>query len=359
MFRKFLVFFLSIVAASAIGAGAGIGIWEATNDDGATATAAQTAPTRSVADGTQLSVNEIYQRAKNGVVLVTTQTQAQGSPSLPPGQGGGGGTSTGSGFVIDDQGHVLTNQHVVDNAQSVTVWFPDGDEIGAKVVGSDTSSDVAVLELDSVPSGVTPVELGSSESLEIGDLVVAIGSPFGLEGTVTSGIVSALHRELTAPDGFTIDGAIQTDAAINPGNSGGPLLDGQGRVVGMNSQIASASGGNEGIGYAVPIETAKDVADSLIAGKSIERPFLGVRLADTDNGAQVAEVTNGSPADRAGLKPGDVITEVDGEQTGSADDVRRSVAAGKPGDKLELTVRRGGETTTVTATLGNRPTQSD
>jgi putative serine protease PepD len=357
MFRKFLVFFLSIVAASAIGAGAGIGIWEATDDDGSTATVAQTAPSRSVADGTQLSVNEIYQRAKDGVVLVTSRTQAQGSPFLPPGQGGGG-TSTGSGFVIDDQGHVLTNQHVVDNAQSVTVRFPDGDEVGAKVVGADASSDVAVLELESVPSGVTPVELGSSESLEIGDLVVAIGSPFGLEGTVTSGIVSALHRELTAPDGFTIDGAIQTDAAINPGNSGGPLLDGQGRVVGINSQIASSSGGNEGIGYAVPIETAKEVADALIAGKSIERPFLGVQLAEADGGAQIAAVTSGSPADKAGLKQGDVITEVEGEQA-SADDVRRAVAARKPGDKLELTVRRDGSTQTVTATLGKRPTQSD
>jgi len=278
---------------------------------------------------------------------------------VPPGQGGGGGGATGSGFVIDDQGHVLTNQHVVDNAQSVTVRFPDGDEVGAKVVGADASSDVAVLELDSVPSGVMPLELGNSESLEIGDLVVAIGSPFGLEGTVTSGIVSALHRELTAPDGFTIDGAIQTDAAINPGNSGGPLLDGQGRVIGINSQIASASGGNEGIGYAVPIESAKKVADALIAGRTIERPFLGVRLADGDNGAQIAEVTNGSPADEAGLKQGDVITKVDGKQAGSADDVRRAVAEREPGDKLELTVRRDGETKTVTATLGKRPTQSD
>jgi putative serine protease PepD len=358
MFRKYLVFFLAIVAASAIGAGAGIGIWEATDDEGGTATAAQTVPTRSVADGTQLSVNEIYERAKDGVVLVTTRTQDPTSPFLQPGQGGGG-TSTGSGFVIDDEGHVLTNQHVVNNAQNVTVRFPDGDEVGARVVGADASSDVAVLELDNVPRGVTPVELGSSESLEIGDLVVAIGSPFGLEGTVTSGIVSALHRELTAPDGFTIDGAIQTDAAINPGNSGGPLLDGQGRVVGINSQIASSSGGNEGVGYAVPIETAKEVAEALIAGRSIERPFLGVRLADADSGAQVVEVTSGSPADRAGLEQGDVITEVDGEEARSADDLRRAVAAGEPGDQLELTVRRDGETKTVTATLGKRPTQSD
>jgi putative serine protease PepD len=355
MFRKFLVFFLSIVAASAIGAGAGIGIWEATDDDGATATVAQTAPTRSVADGTQLSVNDIYEQAKDGVVLVTTQTQ--GSPLVPPGQGGGGG-ATGSGFVIDDEGHVLTNQHVVDNATDVTVRFPNGEEVGARVVGADASSDVAVLELEMVPSGVTPVDLGSSESLEIGDLVVAIGSPFGLEGTVTSGIVSALHRELTAPDGFTIDGAIQTDAAINPGNSGGPLLDGQGRVIGINSQIASSSGGNEGIGYAVPIETAKEVADALIAGRTIERPFLGVQLVETDDGAQIADVTDGSPADRAGLQQGDVITEVEGEAA-SADDVRRAVAEREPGDEIELTVRRDGATETVTATLGKRPTQSD
>ena len=354
MFRKFLVFFLSIVAASAIGAGAGIGIWEATDDDGASATVAQTVPTRSVADGTQLSVNDIYEQAKDGVVLVTTQTQ--GTPLLP-GQGGGG--ATGSGFVIDDEGHVLTNQHVVDNATNVTVRFPNGDEVGARVVGADASSDVAVLELDSIPSSVTPVKLGSSESLEIGDLVVAIGSPFGLEGTVTSGIVSALHRELTAPDGFTIDGAIQTDAAINPGNSGGPLLDGQGRVVGINSQIASSSGGNEGIGYAVPIETAKEVADSLIAGRTIERPFLGVRLGDADNGAQIVDVTSGSPADDAGLQQGDVITEVEGDEIASGDDLRRAVAEGEPGDELELTVQRDGETTTVTATLGKRPTQSD
>jgi putative serine protease PepD len=358
MFRKFLVFFLAIVAASAIGAGAGIGIWEATDDDdGGTAADVQTTPTRSVAAGTQLSVGEIYERAKDGVVHVTAETPGQGSPFLPPGQGGGG-TATGSGFLIDDEGHVLTNQHVVDDAQSVTVRFPDGDEIDARVVGADASSDVAVLELERVPSGVTPLELGSSEALEIGDLVVAIGSPFGLEGTVTSGIVSALHRELTAPDGFTIDGAIQTDAAINPGNSGGPLLDGQGRVIGINSQIASSSGGNEGIGYAVPIETAKEVADALIAGRTIERPFLGVQLAETDDGAQIAAVTDGSPADRAGLRQGDVITEVEGEAA-SADDVRRAVAEREPGDEIELTVRRDGGTETVTATLGKRPTQSD
>ena len=348
MFRKFLVFFLAIVAASAIGAGAGIGVWEATDDDEGASNVVQTAPTRSVATGT-LSVNEIYERAKDGVVLVSTSTQT------PFGQGGGG---TGSGFLIDDEGHVLTNQHVVDNAQSVTVRFPDGDEIDARVVGADASSDVAVLELETVPSGVTPLELGASESLEIGDLVVAIGSPFGLEGTVTSGIVSALHREIAAPDGFTIDGAIQTDAAINPGNSGGPLLDGQGRVIGINSQIASSSGGNEGIGYAVPIETAKEVADALIAGRAIERPFLGVQLAESDDGAQVAGVTDGSPADRAGLQQGDVITEVEGEPA-TADDVRRAVAEREPGDELELTVLRDGETETVTATLGKRPTQSD
>src|SRR5918995_1930564 len=322
MFRKFLVFFLAIVAASAIGAGAGIGIWEATDDDDGASNVVQTAPTRSVATGT-LSVNEIYERAKDGVVLVSTSTQT------PFGQGGGG---TGSGFLIDDEGHVLTNQHVVDNAQSVTVRFPDGDEIDARVVGADASSDVAVLELETVPSGVTPLELGASESLEIGDLVVAIGSPFGLEGTVTSGIVSALHRELTAPDGFTIDGAIQTDAAINPGNSGGPLLDGQGRVVGINAQIASESGGNEGVGYALPIETAKEVVDALKAGKPIERPWLGVQIADADGGgAALVDVVNGSPADDAGLQAGDVVLKASGETVADGNDLRRAVTDRDPG----------------------------
>jgi putative serine protease PepD len=263
--------------------------------------------------------------------------------------------STGSGFVIDDDGHVVTNQHVVNGAQNVTVRFSNGTESSARVVGEDPSTDVALLQVDDLPDGVEPLELGSVDSLEIGDLVVAIGSPFGLEGTVTAGIVSALDRELTAPDGFTIDGAIQTDAAINPGNSGGPLLDGQGRVVGINAQIASESGGNEGVGYALPIETAKEVVDALKAGKPIERPWLGVQIADADGGgAALVDVVNGSPADDAGLQAGDVVLKASGETVADGNDLRRAVTDRDPGDELQLEVRRDGQTREVTVELGNR-----
>jgi putative serine protease PepD len=266
------------------------------------------------------------------------------------------GGATGSGFVIDEEGHIVTNQHVVANAQTVEVRFASGEEYRARVVGTDPSTDVALLELQNPPDELTPVELGSAADLEIGDLVVAIGSPFGLEGTVTAGIVSALDRELTAPDGFTIDGAVQTDAAINPGNSGGPLLDGQGRVVGVNSQITSESGANDGIGYAVPAETIRTVVAALKAGRTIDRPYLGVRMTDAEDGAQIVEVSSGSPAAEAGLEPGDVVLEVNGEAIGSSDDLRTAVAEREPGEQLELRVRSNGNERTVDVELGTRPT---
>jgi putative serine protease PepD len=355
MFRKFLVFFLTLTAAVAIGAGVGIGVWEATDADQAAAPAAQVAPAAPVAATSGKTVNQIYESVKNGVVQVSTRTAAQETPF---GQQGGGG-ATGSGFVLDSAGHVITTQHGVNGATSVTVTFANGDEVAATVVGQDASADVAVLKLNDVPNDLHPLTLGSSEAMKIGDPVVAIGSPFGLQGTVTTGIVSALDRELTAPDGFTIDGAIQTDAAINPGNSGGPLLDGNGRVIGINSQIATQSGGNEGIGYAVPIESAKKVAESLIAGKTIQRPFLGVSLADAENGAQIAQVTPGSAAAKAGLQAGDVVTKVDGTEIHSADELRSAVADKQPGDKVEVTYTRNGSSHTVTVTLGTRPAQSN
>ena len=351
MIRRLLIPVLALAAASAIGAGVGIGVWEAKDSNEATATV--TAPNRATSAGNDLSINEIYDRARNGVVHITTSAGGVDSPFAPP----DGGNATGSGFVIDDEGHVVTNQHVVEGVERVTVRFADGEESGARVVGADASTDVALLELDNVPEGVEPLELGSAASLEIGDLLVAIGSPFGLQGTVTSGIVSALDRELTAPDGFTIDGAIQTDAAVNPGNSGGPLLDGQGRVVGINSQIATETGGNVGIGYAVPIETVQEVVEALQAGRTIERPYLGVRLTDADNeGARLVEVAEGGPADDAGIQIGDVVVEVEGEAIDSGDDLRSAIADREPGDELELTVRRDGDTRDVTVELGTRPT---
>jgi putative serine protease PepD len=351
MFRKLLISFLALTAAVAIGAGAGIGVWEATqSEDEAAETTSGSPTTTPVASGNgDLSINEIYERAKDGVVHITTQIGTD-DPFSP--QGG----ATGSGFLIDEEGHVVTNQHVVAGAQTVEVRFPNGEEYRARVLGADASTDVALLELQNPSDDLSPLELGSAGALEIGDLVVAIGSPFGLQGTVTAGIVSALDRELTAPDGFTIDGAIQTDAAINPGNSGGPLLDGQGRVVGVNSQITSESGANDGIGYAVPAETIREVVAALEAGRTIERPYLGVRMSDGDDGVQIIEVSEGSPADEAGLEPGDVVVEVAGEAVESAEDLRRAVADREPGEQLELRVRSNGDERAVTVELGTRPT---
>ncbi len=246
--KRFVVPFVALLAAALIGGVASVGLWEAVDDDTVPAAATATATVNRPVAVKSGSVADIYEQTIPGVVEITAQSAAAGQP-------GGGGTATGSGWVLDSEGHIVTNQHVVDGASEVTVKFHDGTEIQADVVGTDPSSDVALLKLNEIPEDLQPLERGSSESLRIGDPVVAIGSPFGLEGTVTAGIVSAKNRQLQAPNSYTIDGAIQTDAALNHGNSGGPLLDFEGRVVGMNSQIASESGGNVGIGYAVPIET--------------------------------------------------------------------------------------------------------
>jgi putative serine protease PepD len=263
----------------------------------------------------------------------------------------------GSGWVYDDRGHVVTNEHVVEGADEVTVVFQDGTEVPARVVGTDRSTDVAVLELEREHESA-PLPLGSTSSLQLGDTVVAIGSPLGLQGTVTAGIVSGLGRDIQAPNQFTIDGAVQTDAALNHGNSGGPLLDASGRVVGMNAQIASETGANTGIGYAIPVETVKEIADELIASGKVEHPYLGVGIEDAESGARIAEVRSGSPAAEAGLRQGDVVTGVAGSEIESADELQDAVAEREPGDSLELTVERDGETRTVTVELGTRPASS-
>src|SRR5438128_6946816 len=225
------------------GAAVGAVARDATTSSGTTTVVRTSTPASSssspVASKT-LSVNQIYRAAASGVVEITATTSSSSSGSPFPFGGGSGSSQSsavGSGFVYDSAGHIVTNQHVVDGATSVTVRFANGTRLKATVVGTDSSTDLAVLKVSSLPSGVTPLSLGSSSTLEVGDGVVAIGSPFGLEGTVTSGIVSALGREISAPDGYTIAGAIQTDAAINHGNSGGPLLDLEGKVVGVTSQI--------------------------------------------------------------------------------------------------------------------------
>ena len=350
----------SLGAAVLLGAGAGAGSYAVVHDGSspdATATrtvTAQVAQTTSAAAGT-LSVNEIYRQANPGVVEITA---TESGSTTPFGGGRGQAQAQGSGFVYDARGHVITNQHVVDGASSLKVQFADGSSYPATVVGSDPSTDVAVVKVDAPAAKLHPLALGDSSKVEVGDGVVAIGSPFGLEGTVTAGIVSALHRQIQAPNQFTINDAIQTDAAINHGNSGGPLLDMSGKVIGVNSQIDSESGGNDGVGFAVPSNTVRSIASKIISGGAVEHAYLGVRIGDGNGGALIGEVQPGTPADRAGLKANDLVTKVDGTGIGSSADLQSAIDAHAPGDKVTLTVKRGGSTKTVTVTLGTRPTSS-
>jgi S1-C subfamily serine protease len=328
------------------------------------------------------SVQQIYRETGPGVVQVTSTTS--GGDSFF-GFGGGGGTALGSGFVVDKAGHVVTNYHVVEGADEVEVNFSDEDNIPATVVGTDPSTDIAVLKIDAQARALTPLPLGGSNAIRVGDPVVAIGNPFGLERTVTAGIVSALQRQIQAPNGYTIDEVIQTDAPINQGNSGGPLLNAKGEVIGVNSQIESESGGNVGIGFAVPIDTVKEVVSQVLQNGKVEHAYLGVKMVEisdsltasyrlpVDQGALVVEVVPGSPADDAGLQGGDedvvidgtsyslggdIVTSADGKPVTSPDDLRRIVQSKDPGDSLTLGIQHDDSEETVTVTLGRLPDQS-
>jgi putative serine protease PepD len=288
-------------------------------------------------------ISELYKRVSQGVVFVQA-----------------GQTATGSGWVYDNDGHIVTNDHVVEEANDFTVRIGSEQKpIPAQLVGKDPSSDLAVLKVDpsQVPGGLKPLELGDSTTLEPGDQAIAIGSPFGLEGTVTSGIISSLGRTIDSPNGFPIADAVQTDAAINPGNSGGPLLDGNGRVIGVNSQIKSGSGSNSGVGFAVPVSTVKFVVPRIQSGGKVERAYLGVRNGTPPDrsGAVVDSVVPGGPAERGGLQPGDKITDIDGKKITSSEDVSAAVTARKPGEQAKVTVERGGGRRTLTVDLGTRP----
>jgi S1-C subfamily serine protease len=327
-----------------------------------------------------LTVREIYDRDAPGVVFIQGEVvRREQSPfGLPQEQRG---QASGSGFVIDDSGHVLTNAHVVDSARNIQVGFSDDETADAKLIGSDPSSDVALLKVKTDAKNLHPLSFGDSSKLHVGDPVVAIGNPFGLDQTVTTGIVSALQRQLRAPNDFTINDVIQTDAAINPGNSGGPLLDGRGRVVGINSQIATAgSGGNIGIGFAVPINTVKKISEQLKDDGRVEHAFLGItgadvssRIADRLNlaikkGVLVQEVSG--PAKKAGIEGGDtevtilgqqlqlggdVITKVDGKPVSTMEDVIKVVDSKKPGDSVTVTILRSGKEKQIKVKLGSRP----
>jgi putative serine protease PepD len=302
-------------------------------------------------------VNEIYKRDAPGVVEITT-TESGGSSTFPFGNGGGRSqTAQGSGFVYDSNGDIVTNEHVVDGASSVKVTFSDGSTYTGKVVGKDASTDLAVLRVDAPASKLHPLTLADSSDVQVGDGVVAIGSPFGLEETVTSGIVSALHRQMTAPNNFTIDDSIQTDAAINHGNSGGPLLDTRGRVIGITSQIQSDTGGNDGIGFAVPSNTVRTIAEKLIANGKVEHAYLGVQIDPTavNGGVRLSNVLSGAPAASAGLHPGDVVRSVDGVRVSTPDSLRAAIDAHNPGDTITVTYVRNGTTHTAHVKLANRP----
>ncbi len=344
----------AMTSAALVGAGGVAAVVVALDEDAPPRAAAQV----TVADATPaavddaLSVEDIYEQASASVVEITTS-----ATTANPFGGRGTQQSQGSGFVYDDEGHVITNQHVVDGAAAASVTFADGKRYDATVVGTDPSTDLAVLKVDAPASVLEPLALADSADVKVGEGVVAIGSPFGLEQTVTAGIVSALHRQITAPNRFSIDDAIQTDAAINHGNSGGPLLDLDGKVIGVNAQIESESGGNDGVGFAIPSNTVERIADALIADGEVEHAYLGVSTDDADgaDGARIAEVRPGTPAARGGLETGDVVTAIDGDEVASADDLRTRIDAQKPGDEVELTVRRDGDTETLTVTLGTRP----
>ena len=356
-----------------------------TGDSSTTVRQAPVTQTAADSDGEGRTVRDIYKDEGRGVVFVSAEGVSGDSES--PFGSPQEGTATGSGFVVDDEGTIITNAHVVSGAESVSVSFTEeGEQVDAEVKGVDTSTDLAALQVDpaDVEGGLDPIPLGDSSQAEVGDPVVAIGNPFGFTRTVTTGIVSALARQITAPDGFPIRNVIQTDASINPGNSGGPLLDGEGRVIGINSQIATGgtSQGSVGIGFAVPINTAKSLLPDLREGNDIERAYLGVSMVDVtddvaaeldlseDRGALVQEVTAGGPAAKAGLRGpsqagesgiaagGDLIVKVDGQEIETSDDVAAAIADNQPGDTVEVEYLRGDERATKQVKLGERPDQS-
>src|SRR6201996_4471449 len=334
------------------------------------------------------TVDQIYKADGNGVAFIESALAPEESETFDPfgeSETQSGGTATGSGIVLDDKGHILTNNHVIEGAEKISVKLGESEkEYTAEVVGTDPASDLALLKVNAPTSELTPLTLGDSSKMEVGDPVVAIGNPFGLDRTVTSGIVSALQRQIQAPNGFSIDNVIQTDAAINPGNSGGPLINSAGEVIGINSQIETGGGndGNVGIGFAIPIDTAKEVIHELETTGTVEHAYLGIsgipilpELAKafnlpTKQGVLIQSVEKGGPADKAGLEGGttpatiagaeimlggDIITEADGKKINNMEQIIELVTEKKPGDKVELKYLREGKEKTATVTLGTRP----
>jgi S1-C subfamily serine protease len=396
MKRLFAVPFLSAV----LGAGVAVAVIAAAGglDTGTqrTVTTVESVPASSANASQQsasaLTAHQIYERDAPGVVFVTS-TIVQKTES-PFNLFGGGETSqkgeaTGSGIVISTDGTILTNWHVVENAVKVTVSLTKGQTVEAQVVGKDPSNDLAVLRIHTDGLTLHPLALGNSSDVQVGDPVLAIGNPFDLERTLTTGVISALQRQITAPNGFTIDNVLQTDAPINPGNSGGPLLNAQGQVIGINSQIetgGSGSDGSVGIGFAVPINTAKAEIPQLEKGGTVSGGYLGLTSLPIDGslsalnlpvkkGALVQTVQKGTPAEKAGIRGGsvsvnteggqvvaggDIITSVDGKEVSGSEDLANFIEATKPGETVTLGIRRsngngGYPEKKVTVKLAARP----
>ncbi len=352
------VLVLGFLAALALGVGLGAASFAALDDGSSTVVRQVTVGGSEPVSSSGLSASRIYDRAAASVVEITA--------------GSGGGRAQGSGFVFDELGHIVTNQHVVAGASSISVRFSNGVERDAELVGTDPSTDLAVLDVDAPESLLRPLPVADSSAVDVGDAVYALGSPFGLEGTFTSGIVSALHREMTAPNRYVITDTIQTDAAINHGNSGGPLLDDRARVIGVNAQIESDSGGSDGVGFAIPSNTVASIVGQLIASGEVRHAYLGVRMApvQVEGGVAITEVTAGSPAEKAGLEPstgseivdgqevptgGDVIVEFDGQEVSSPTALQSAVDTRQPGETVAVTIIRDGSRRTIDVTLGVRP----
>ena len=385
---QFAALLFAAVAGGAVAVGGTallLGVGDDDDDVGGVATASvfrtETSPNGFDRDE-PLSLAEVYEQTEGGVVQVKTTAVVENPDvfGLPqPEQQSG----LGSGFVIDKSGHIVTNFHVVEGADEVEVSFSNGEEMDAAVIGNDPSTDIAVLKVEADSRALTPLRLGDSDALRVGDEVVAIGNPLGFERTMTAGIVSALGRVIEAPNLFAIEGVIQTDAPINSGNSGGPLLNAAGRVVGVNTQIVTAgSSGNIGIGLAVPIDTVKDVAGQLIDHGSVEHAYLGIETQEIEEdiadelglpvkrGLLISRVLPGTPAERAGLRGGteevlvegttwiiggDIIVAADGTELRTWEQLLELIAEKDPGDTMALRIYRDGEPQNVDVQLGRRP----
>jgi S1-C subfamily serine protease len=384
---------VGLIASALLGGGVALGGAAALGKlgDNMTLIREEAAPTSSepavFQSGPRESINAIYRASAPGVVHIETTSRVQ-QPADPFFGNPFGTTETqralGSGFVIDKAGHIVTNYHVVRGASTIQVSFSNNERFKARLVGVDPSTDIAVLKVEVKSRALKALPLGNSDSVRVGDQVIAIGNPFGLDRSVTSGIVSAVQRRIEAPNSLSISHVIQTDAALNHGNSGGPLLNAQGQVIGVNAQIETGgvSQGNVGIGFAIPINTVKDVVAELIKHGKVEHAFLGIegktltpsiaRLfhLPVSSGVLVATVRQGSGADQAGLKPatnqvtvegeswpagGDVIVKVDDQPVSTVDRLIDLIAAKQPGDKISVEIVRGTTRETLNVKLGRQP----